>query len=308
VPTLGGCDTALNEFATPSAVREATSTSFRLTGHDPFDLVLLKGVDPNGVTVTGPAARRIVPRHANSLRGDLGRDGGVYYSPLAHETVVIIRRPASGTWHVSSRTGAITSLEVLDGLPKPHVTASLAATAAAAGGAMTHVLTYRLRAIPGQRVTFIEHGPSGDRTLGSTTRTTGRLRFTSASGPGGVRTIEALVDENGTPRDMIIVARYRAAAARALAAPAKLVLRRRGSSLVASWRPVASASAYAITLSSIHGRSETRVLVGRAATEVTFTLDVSHPAKVVVIATAPDRTSKATVARIGPGHPAAVRL
>ena len=64
----------------------------------------------------------------------------------------------------------------------------------------------------------------------------GHLRFTSANGPAGRRTIYALVESFGTPRKQLEVATYTAPPPPRSSKARALKLRRSGATVVISWK------------------------------------------------------------------------
>jgi hypothetical protein len=81
------------------------------------------------------------------------------------------------------------------------------------------------------------------------------LKAASRSGQGGARRIVAIVEQRGNPRTQLDVARFAAPAARTLAAPKRVTLRRKGERLTVTWKPVAGAVRYVTEVATGDGRS-----------------------------------------------------
>jgi hypothetical protein len=137
----------------------------------------------------------------------------------------------------------------------------LAARVTGAGERRT--LTYRARIGAGQDVTFAERGAAGTRVIGAARRGAGRIAFRPGAGPGGTRSIVALIAQNGLVRREVVVARYRAPAPPRLTPPAGLRVRRAGAVAVATWRPSPAARGQLATIRR-GGAAEVRLL-GRGA-------------------------------------------
>jgi hypothetical protein len=131
------------------------------------------------------------------------------------------------------------------------------------GRRFSRTLTWRLRRLPGQRVRFVEEGPDVKRTLTTTSRARGRLRFRPGFGSAGARTVVAIVDQNGMPRDAITVARYTAPGPPRPQRPRRLRARRRGSAITVSWRPARGAASQRVVVSRPRGRRDLLVLKPR---------------------------------------------
>jgi len=153
-------------------------------------------------------------------------------------------------------------------------------TAKVTGAGPERKLTYRIRRIPGQAIRFIETGRSAFGVLGNARGTHGTLRFAAADGPAGIRSVIALVEENGIPRARIVVAHYHAPRPVRPAKPTGLRLTRRGNSLLASWHRVAGATRYTVYARISDGRRILRLL---RATRLRITAVATTRATTVVV-------------------------
>jgi len=116
----------------------------------------------------------------------------------------------------------------------------VAASAVVRGRGGRRELRWRLRPQPGQKVTFVERGRSGERVLVTTNRRRGALRFRPGTGR---RTIEALVTQDGLPRAQRVLARFTGPLAK-LRRVARLRLRGR----TVLWAGQPAAARYAVAL------------------------------------------------------------
>ncbi|MGO9298961.1 MAG: fibronectin type III domain-containing protein [Acidimicrobiales bacterium] len=121
---------------------------------------------------------------------------------------IAINSPAGGTWTFTAARGlSVSSIRTADGLPSPSVSAKVS------GHGPVRVLTWRMKSLPGQSVTFVEQGKKVDHVLATdVTATSGRLSFTSANGSAGTRVILAMVMQHRLPRTVLRVASYSASA------------------------------------------------------------------------------------------------
>lgn len=113
----------------------------------------------------------------------------------------------------------------------------------------------------GQKVVFYERGVRIFRRLATSRGGQGTLVFTPASGDGGVRAIVARASIDGIPIPDQVVAHYRAPATVRTGQPARVRLRRRGTSLLLSWTPAAGATSYAVVVERTDG-AQRRFRVG----------------------------------------------
>ena len=214
-------------------------TVFRVTGTSAPPHVTL--VSPNGERIDAPVDRAVE-----------SKTGAVLHVAPKKLTLVIVNKPAAGTWRIEPATDSspIASAGHADGLPAPQVSAKVT------GRGRARVLTYRIKPIEGQKVRFEERGALGKAgaSLGYATGPRGRLRFAPANGPTGKRSIIALVESFGTPRKQMKVASYTAPPPLRPAAPRGLRLKRQGTKLVLSWTRTAGLARYRLTVKLTDGR------------------------------------------------------
>lgn len=171
-------------------------------------------------------------------------------------TFVVIRAPQPGPWTITPSPGSapLRRIRSAVSLPDPSVRAKVG------GSGWARTLTYRVRQIAGQTVTFIEAGRKTVGAIGTARDARGRVRFTPAAGPAGVRSVVAIVSENGIPRARIVVAHYRAPGPRRPARPSHLTVRRRGTTLLVNWRRVTAATRYSVYVRISDGRRLLRLV------------------------------------------------
>ena len=182
------------------------------------------GASPR-VAFVGPHGERIETPVDNKPLGGKG-----YYlmkSPSENLTQIALAKPSAGSWRVEPLDGsvAITGVRSASGLAKPSIKASV-----------SHgKLSYRVKTMPGQVVTFSERGASAGGTIGVAHGAQGTLRFTPAAGRAERREIIAGVEQDGALRARLVVGHYRAPATRKPGNVRDLHARRAGKNLVATW-------------------------------------------------------------------------
>jgi hypothetical protein len=196
------------------------------------------------VTLIGPRGQRIdtpASGYEKSSREFIVADG-------AHtdETYFLIDHMTPGRWVVSldPRSVPVTTIQQGASLPAPDVRAHLGR-----GRKHAFLLRYSLHPLAGQRVTFIERDRRGNvYTIGVAHGKAGAISFTPSALLGLRRTIVAEVTQDGRPREDDRLLHYRAPAPAPLPAPRGLRAARARGALHVSWRPVAGADAYAVTV------------------------------------------------------------
>ena len=176
------------------------------------------------------------------------------------ETFLFIRRPARGRWTITPTGGApITRVSTSLPVARPRVRARVQGR-----GRGARTLRYRVRRIPGQRVTFIERGRGVAHRLGTTRGGRGKLRFRPARRGSPQRQVIAQVTQSGLPRANLRVARFRAAAPRRPARVRRIALRRARGAVRVRWARAARAHRYYVTV-RVGGRTLQRGVRARRA-------------------------------------------
>lgn len=202
-------------------------------------------------TLTGPKGERISADGASDPNTPtLGRDLIVGNDERFGVTHVLIGSPTPGKWTLTPDAGSVPIVEVVgaDGLDKPKIKARVT------GRGHQRVLRYRISPRRGQVVTFREDGPTGKQLLGRAKGRRGRLRFDTAAGNAERRTIVAVVEQDGLPREEMEVARFRAPATRRAARIARTRVRRRGTKVTLAWLPSSGATSYRVRARLSDGR------------------------------------------------------
>lgn len=197
---------------------------------------------PKGESFVLPESGRLLARGVTGFRSPV--DGTAYFA---------VARPSAGTWRVVPRAGssAVTSLRRAAGLADPSVTVTRVASGA--GGGLAY--RYRVRPIAGQRVTFVERAPGGERTLAVARGGSGVLRFRPSDARGTKRSIVAIVEQDGLPRANLVVARFTAAQARPGRVAGVRVVRAGRGAVRVQWGRAVGASRYEATVKLSDGRS-----------------------------------------------------
>jgi hypothetical protein len=249
--------------------------SLRLTGSD----------GPPNVVLVSPSGERITPATDLSQRAAKAYAVSV---PKLKQTFVAIPRPAAGTWRVEIAPGSpeIAQLAAANPLPAPKVSAKVRGTG------HTRTLSYSTTTGNGLSTTFLERDASGERVIGKATRGRGTLRFAPGPGPGGTRAIVAIVERDGLPRLSQQVASYRAPAPPRLGRVRGVKARRKGNSILVTWKAAAGAVAYTVRVDVSDGRRILR-LVNAHARSLRFPGVNTHQNVTVVVA-ARGRTGRAS--------------
>jgi len=252
-----GCDLAPWRSSAPAgssgrrgaAAYAAGAPRAAVTGKHSADVDLPAGLPLAGIAVEGttapPRVRVLGPRGerftSQAGKALVGRRAVIVPVAAERRTFVFVRRPSAGRWRVETLGGApLRALRTAKGLPAPQVSAVLERDGNAA------VLRYELAPLRGQEVTFIERTHDGiAKELGRASGRGGRLRFTPASTGQDAR-IEASVVQDGLPRAVIELARFRAASGKAPARPVRVRARRAARTLTVSWTRVIGAARYRI--------------------------------------------------------------
>jgi hypothetical protein len=246
------CDIAPWRSAAFSSAAHAAalpSHAFSIRGHLPFVAinVLGQGGNPPSISIRGPHGETAQTQTDSAPVS--GPRFLIVQIRSQSRTFVEVRAPAAGTWTITPLAGSapVTGYQLGNPLPAPGIHARVS------GQGSRRLLTWRLRAIRGQRVTFVERGPRVDRVL-AVAQVSGRRSFTPAPGSPGMRTIEAQVQQNGLPRRNLVVTRYRAPAPPRPRPLSGLRATRTGRSVVVQWHRSAGATGYEVRIALADGR------------------------------------------------------
>jgi hypothetical protein len=239
-----------------------------------LDFTVAKGAPAIGVDVFGagavpqivlhgPGGQTIAPPPGSGSAQSPGHWTSVE-NPSDNSVAVLLTNPAAGAWTVSGAAGATTP-------PVSISTAPFAAPAAVTGvveprghGRDTVALAYAVPA--GATLSLVERGTGVERTLATTVsghacsgpnRPGGEhllcadVTFTPAAGPGGRRSVIAVINRSGLPDGEQVVATFTAPAQTLPTTPARLRMARSGSTVSVAW--TASRNAAFHTLSVVLG-------------------------------------------------------
>jgi hypothetical protein len=242
-------------------VAQAGGTVVRVPAGVPSYTVLLvgEGGAPK-VTATGPGGAAVRSGEQPTDTGFTATVGNMA------ATYLVLTKPRAGDWTIVPNQGspAIRQTLTSDGF-KPATVAGKVT-----GRGRQRTIAYRIRNLGhGQRVVFAERGAFGTNIVGSAAKARGRLRYTIADAKGGRRRVLAMVQKDGLETDRKTIGTYRAPGPVRPGRPRRLRAKRKGRSVVVSWRPASGAQRYSVTLRGRQGTSLGR-LVGRRARKVRF--------------------------------------
>lgn len=208
-------------------------------------------VDGNGgapdVTVSGPGGAKF----ASAQPSPAGYAVQVEGVPA---TYVVLKKPRAGDWTVTANAGSvdISGVKVADGYAPASVTAKV----------KRGRIAYKIAdSGHNQRVLFAEKGRFGTHVLGAVASARGTLRFKPAAGPGGKRTVVAMVQHQGVTTGTKTIGSYVAPGPAKPGKVRRLTARRSGTVLTVGWKAAKGAARYSVL---VRGAKGTRVgrLVG----------------------------------------------
>ena len=205
--------------------------------------------DPPQVTVTGPDGTEIaVPAGTEAFEAT--DDHIVLQVPPEHATYVIVRDPAPGRWQVHTAAGSpdLVAVGQASALPRPRIRATVG------GRGHTRTLDYRVNDVDGQTVQFFERAGRTTQRLATVSDARGRVRFTPAPGPAGKRSIVAVVQQDGAPREQVTVAGYRAPGPLRPAATGRVTIKRTAARAVLRWADARRAASWRVVATTDDGR------------------------------------------------------
>ncbi len=232
-PMIFSCDYSPYAETSPLAGRAAAgSYAVRLPKGLPSAMFRVRGVggDPE-LNVTDPRGQ------------DINSSGNAFVvqDTNANTTLVALRHPRAGRWTITATPGspAISDVAVAHGLPR------LKAKARVTGRGTRRVLHYRLSALDGRHVTFVERGTGVAHVIGAAHSGAGTIHFTPEQGRGR-RLIVGLVDGAAGPARQITVTSFTAPGFTRLSRPSKIHVRRRHGRITVTWKAVAGAARYEV--------------------------------------------------------------
>jgi len=254
--TFTGCDLAPyretrpradgspSRFAIPEGV---PLVAWEITGAPAGD-----GLPGPGVTVTGPGGKAVTVSQdtplvqRNGMRAELREDG---------TTFVIVKRPAAGAWTITGDS-TITAIRQARALPKPVVSATVS------GAGRRRIVGWKLKRIPGQKVTLLEVGKDVRRVIVADVTAAGSRPFRPARGSAGRRRIVALVEQAGFPRAELVAGSYAAPPPLMPGRPQRLRVTRTKTNVTVSFRRHPRGFRHALYFRLSDGRRLLRI-VGR---------------------------------------------
>jgi hypothetical protein len=222
------------------------------------DLAVTGSGAPPKVVLHGPSGATVTPV---TLAPGANAAAAALALPDANDdtTYLVVHHPAGGTWTVSAAPGSspITSVKEARGYAPPTVHGRVS------GHGASRRLAYSLTTHPGVSVSFAERAHREYHVLGTAHGTRGTLRFVPGAGTAGLRTVYALVSENGVPRETLKVATYRAPGPATPARVSGLRVRRHGGRFSVSFSGARGASYYLVAVTASDGRHRLDVVRGR---------------------------------------------
>jgi hypothetical protein len=243
------CDVGPWRVTATASAAAAGERTVTLSGGQRGVLVALRGADgPPSAVLHGP--RGEVVRTPGDAREVVRTTRAFAFTNLATRTTyVVLSRPAGGRWRIVPEGGArLTDVRAAGLLAPPAVSAQVD------GRGRTRVLRYRVGTRRGQHVVFYERGRGLAHRIGAADGSRGTLRFSVADGAGGVRRIEALVEQDGLPRRRVTVATYRAPARLKPGRPPALRIERRRNAIRVVWGRAAHSDRYGIRVATSDGQ------------------------------------------------------
>ncbi len=239
---------------------------------------------PPHVVLTGPGHVRMVSARTGPVRSSRGL---IFHVPSRKTTFFVVKHPAAGRWQITPLADSSRLIRAGhgDGLPVPSIHGRVT------GHGATRTFAYHVKPLPGQTVSFEEHGRSGSGFLGRARHASGRIRFTPAYGSRETRTIVAVVNSFGKPRGQYRVTAYRSPGPQTPARPAGFTITRKGTQLRLKWKRAPAVTHYIVKVRLSDGRvllllptaRQTAVTVKGIARKLTVaaTLQVQSPLGII---------------------------
>jgi hypothetical protein len=222
-------------------------------------------------------------------------------SPMSDQTVVGLENPAPGNYTITPQPSSPGFAQVFtsDDAAAPQITGSVSGTG------VSRTLSYNVRRIAGEKVTFLDVGPQGAREIGTVNGgSTGRLTFAPAPG-NATHFVEAEVEMAGLPVPMlggagsgatdasagrasrragamVAIARFRPPRLVRAGRVRRLHVTRRGAVLRVGWRKAHGARRYVVIVRLRNGRL--RKVIVRGTSARVSRIPRTEPGQIIVVA------------------------
>jgi hypothetical protein len=260
-----GCDVARYETARGASDSRTAASSASApvaitvrSGQRLATIIAVGQGAPPKVTLSGPHGEQITT--PATAQGITNAGYLLFQDPQASTTNIALYNPAPGRWTLTTQPGSPLLVQVQHArdLPQPAITAAVKAR-----GAILQ-LSWKTTWLPGQSVEFVERSIATSHVLTTTTAPSGRVQFTPEPGTDRMRTIQALVLQDGLPRQSLTVAHYTIQALPRPGKPTNLVARRHGASLRVTWGAARNANHYVLLTQTADAVLHSRLLPGTA--------------------------------------------
>jgi hypothetical protein len=201
---------------------------------------------PPKVTATGPGG-------VSFSSGQPTANGFVTTVEGVPSAYVVLNKPRAGDYTITANEGSpgIAEVKVADG----YAAASVKATVKRGS------IAYRVKnGGSGQQVVFAEKGKVGTRMIGAAKGSRGRLRFKPAAGPGGKRTVVAMIQRGGFTTDTVTVGSFTAPNPPKPGKVGRLKAKHAGTVLTVTWARAKNAARYSVTVRGSKGSRAARLV------------------------------------------------
>ena len=272
-PYLVGCQSALKDVELGAGSAPPPKPGAPLSGPqqvkvpaglDQWDAVIQGAGAIPDVTITGPGGRTLTVAGTTPVTGpdDMVGFGIPATAGKPPAAVVMIPKPPAGTYTITPDPGSapITGVLNAEGQPIPTISGGSVSSggsgahSAALSSSRKRVVRFRLGPLHGHTVKLAEEGTGVEHPLGAARAGRNVVKFTLADGPGGKRTVVALIaNDTGVVTTKKTIATFFAPAPARPARP-RVKVKRSGTTLKLTWKPVRGAKRYAVSVSLSDGR------------------------------------------------------
>ena len=270
---LNGCDVKPFRAQVAAAAADGSRT-FTMRSSVPHQLVRLTGRDgAPSVEVRGPGGEAV-----STALADIDGKGTIRIlrSKATRATFIDVSKPGAYTVTPLEGSPPIASMATAEGLPPASVKAPVK------GSGDRRTLSYDVAPRPGQKVTFVEKGPTTNRVIGSVAAGKGTLRFTPGEGQSGARQIVARIELGGLVKEEKVVARYKVGPPPKPGRPGRVRVRRKGTALTVSWAAAKGVARYGLVVTPRGGVQKILTLPAKRLTKRVTGIPATQAGTVVV--------------------------